>query len=303
LDKPVAQLHLPLLRQKPICEGARYLEIRAEGHFQFDDAIDTRSIRRLSIDLSNMTYANIYGLVGIACCVADANQEGRVVSFIPPNDAGASCFLSRLGLDNFIRDTVNIDCYLPVISRQSDSGIIVEIQWFRCSDDLIPLERLLFERLEGIAGPQSREALCAAMWELGANVTEHAEARGIVAAIVQGTGKKDQHIDFAIGDVGIGIRESFLRGDGKHRPATDHKAVKLAVEYLVSSLADPGRGQGLSTTVEEATGLGGMVIVRSGNERLTISRKRDTGNLDRLQRSISVPRLPGTLVAVRVPCR
>lgn len=77
----------------------------------------------------------------------------------------------------------------------------------------------------------------------------------------------DGRVQIVIGDVGRGIRESFL-SSGTRSPADDREAIELALEYLVSSVPDPGRGQGLTTTVEEVTALTGSVVIRSGASRV-----------------------------------
>lgn len=66
----------------------------------------------------------------------------------------------------------------------------------------------------------------------------------------------------------------------------------------MSSVTDPGRGQGLTTTVEQATGLEGRVVLRSGGARITIdsggSRKEAVAPIDGTIVGISLPLYPGS---------
>lgn len=99
-------------------------------------------------------------------------------------------------------------------------------------------------------------------------------------------------VQVAIGDAGIGIRRSFL-DSGRRQPNDDLAAIGLALEYLVTSVDDPGRGQGLSTAAEQVTALEGHLVVRSGTGRVTLSRDEKTEE--------PVPLLAGTLVCMSLP--
>lgn len=71
-------------------------------------------------------------------------------------------------------------------------------------------------------------------------------------------------------------------------------AIALALRYLVTSVADdPGRGQGLSTTMEQVVGTRGRMVVRSGSAKVSIEEGR--------KREENVPELQGTIVALSLP--
>jgi hypothetical protein len=280
------------------------MEISGQGHLEFDRALSTRAVRSLRLDLAQVDHVNLYALMGMAVATMAAARESHAISIIPPQFSSAACaFISRLGFDTFMQKVGGIPCELSVTSRQSPGDVIVALQTFKTSSELQPLIDLLSSRLAGVAGPQATTALIEALWELGANVTEHSGSPGIVGAVVQRADRKEAHVDFAVGDAGIGIRESFLRGASGHHPNSDHEALTLALEYLVSSVDDPGRGQGLAATVEQATGLRGRVMIRSGDARRQIAAESQDGPLRVRATPGSVPRLAGTLVAVTVPCR
>lgn len=103
----------------------------------------------------------------------------------------------------------------------------------------------------------------------------------------------DDRVQVVIGDVGRGIRASFLV-TGVEQPADDLEAIDLALQYLVTSVADdPGRGQGLSTTMEQVVGMQGRMVVRSGSAKVSIEEGR--------KREENVPALQGTIVALSLP--
>lgn len=90
----------------------------------------------------------------------------------------------------------------------------------------------------------------------------------------------------------MGILQAF-RATGLHTPNGHREAIDLATTYLVSSVDDPGRGQGLSTTIEQVTSLRGQIVVRTGNARV-----------EHASDGVSVKKvtpMAGTLVAISLP--
>jgi hypothetical protein len=279
------------------------MEISGSGHLDFDRALSLRSKRVLRIDLERVDHVNLYGLMGMAVAVMAAKSDGLAISIAPPKDSSACNFISRLGFDRFIRDVADVQCEMDLTSSQQPGHVLVEMRLFRSGDELQPLYDLLEDRLAGVAGPQSHSALIEALWELGGNAVEHSGAPGIAAAVVQGAKRRDTHVDFVVADAGKGIRQSFLEGSRGLKPTSDHEALTLALEYLVSSVKDPGRGQGLATTVEQATGLRGRVMIRSGDARRLMMAETGPSGTSIKPAPSSVPPLRGTIVAVSLPCR
>jgi hypothetical protein len=281
------------------------MEIRGSGHLELDRSIDLRAKRKLVIDLSSVDHLNVYGVAGIACAILHAAREGLPIDVRPPSSASASSFLSNLGFDRFSREVGGVTLALPIMTPRKASDVIVELRTFSSSEELQPLQDLLWDRLEGTRSSHLRSAMVEALWELGANVTEHSGSMGIFAACVQRPNRKDAHVAFAVGDAGKGLRRSFLEGSRRHHPASDHEAITLALTYLVSSVTDAGRGQGLTTTVKQALELQGKVTVRSGAARrvITCSLRWYPATLHLSGTPYSVPQLPGTLIAADLPCR
>src|SRR6266487_5341606 len=136
-----------------------------------------------------------------------------------------------------------------------------------CSSDLDRLAEFLWHRLmEGDADPQVVDDVFNAAGELCNNVVEHAQSAsgGWVAAQRYQADQPSEYLVLAVGDVGIGISRSLSRRYGW---MDDEKAVAKALELYVSSVDDPGRGQGLTWIAEALAGLRGSVWVRSGAAR------------------------------------
>lgn len=145
--------------------------------------------------------------------------------------------------------------------------------------------------MRGAAG----RAITEGLWELVANALEHSGAEAVLMGQVYRHGEPPDHagrVQIVIGDIGRGIRGSFL-SSGTRSPADDREAIELALEYLVSSVPDPGRGQGLTTTVEEVTGLTGTVVVRSGAASVLAKAEGVSAS--------SVPAMDGTVVGISLP--
>jgi len=199
-----------------------------------------------------------------------------------------------MGMKTLLQD-LRIKADLPSESEASAPDVVVPLQLVRDARVLEQLSHLLFAQLEHTADSQVLVSLVEALWELVSNALEHSGAVGITAAQLYRDGDPPDHdgtIQVVVGDAGRGIRESF-RDSKEWSPATDVEAIKLAVRYLVSSVPDKGRGQGLTSTIEEVTGLTGRVIVRSGAGRLVADR---TGTS-----TSEVVFVPGTIVGIIIP--
>jgi hypothetical protein len=113
-----------------------------------------------------------------------------------------------------------------------------------------------------------------------------------IAAQRYKAGTPEERIVVAVGDAGIGIRESLRT---RYGVMTDGQAIRRAVQWNVSSVADEGRGQGLPGVVDGVRGLGGTVWIRSGAASRMVTRGQ--------VRTAEVSRLQGTIVGARLPCR
>ena len=129
---------------------------------------------------------------------------------------------------------------------------------------------------------------------LGQNVVEHAGSPvgGFVAAQRYKSGAPDERIIVAVGDVGVGIRESLRP---RYGDMTDAEAITQAIRWNVSRVSEDGRGQGLPGVVEGVRGLEGILWIRSGSALRTITRQRAA--------TTGVSRLQATIVGARLPCR
>ena len=247
------------------------------------------------IDLSRVGFVDAYALTGLACFIASAARDGLSVKLVLPEHPDVRSWLSRMHLGAVI-DTfeVHVGGGLPRVAERDRRDALIELQRFGDSHGSERLAAFIWDRLEGGADGEVVNQLFEATGELGQNVVEHAGSSvgGFVAAQRYRAGAPEERIVVAVGDVGVGIRESLRLRYGE---MTDGEAITHAIRWNVSRVPDAGRGQGLPRVVDGVRGLDGVVWIRSGAASRTITRRGAA--------TIHVSRLQGTIVGARLPCR
>jgi hypothetical protein len=260
----------------------------------FDLALRERN----DCDLSDLAFIDAYGLVGTACAVRAPRSRGEQVAIQLPSRSNMRGHLAAMGFADFLAETGAAET-LPTDHAVDASSVVVPLRSAADSGGEQALSHLLWDQLRAHVDPQVLQAIAEGVWEMVGNALEHSGSDALVMAQVYWAsrgGRPPDHSDrvqVVIGDVGQGIRSSFL-ATGVRNPTDDLEAVNLALEYLVTSVADdPGRGQGLFTTMEQVTGLNGRMIVRSGAGKVSVTSER--------KREETVPHIDGVLVALDVP--
>lgn len=262
---------------------------------RFDAALDEDA---QACDLRPLTFIDAYGLVGTACALRVAFGEDPNVPINPPSSARARSHLTAMGLRDFLSE-FGRSRLLPAEPTSEALDVVVPLRGAKDSGGAQALSHLLWEQLRDRVDPQVLQALSEGVWEMVGNSLEHSGSDALIMGQVYRAdhgGRPPDHCDrvqVVIGDAGRGIRQSFL-DTGVRSPTDDREAINLALEYLVTSVPnDPGRGQGLSTTMEQVVGLQGRMIVRSGIAKVSIT-------ADGI-RDGAVALLPGVIVALSLP--
>jgi hypothetical protein len=248
-----------------------------------------------AIDLAQVSFVDAYALAGLACFIASAVKGGLPVELVVPQDPDVRSWLSRMHLGEILDAFgVRVEGALPRVAERDRRDALIELERFRDANGSDRLASFIWERIEGGADAEVVNQLFEATGELGLNVVEHAGSPvgGFVAAQRYKAGTAEERIVIAVGDVGIGIRESLRP---RYGDMTDDEAIRRAVQWHVSRVPDQGRGQGLPGVVDGVRGLGGIVWIRSGLASRTITRGKQTTH--------GVSRLQGTIVGARLPCR
>ena len=165
-----------------------------------------------AIDLARESFVDAYALVGLACFVASAAGEGwrsGSCSRRTPT-SGAGC-PGRTSERSSRRSGVWVEGALPRVAERDRRDTLIELQRFDDAHGSDRLASFIWDRLEGGADGEVVNQLFEATGELGLNVVEHAgsPAGGFVAAQRYKAGMPEEWIIVAVGDVGVGIRESL----------------------------------------------------------------------------------------------
>jgi hypothetical protein len=261
----------------------------------FDAALDERAA---SCNLARLKFVDAYGLVGTACAIRAGLADSPDLAVRAPTSSQARAHLTAMGFRDFLSD-IGRSPSLPAGPALEASGVVVPLRSAADSGGAQQLSQMLWAQLREHVDPSVLQAIAEGVWEIVGNALEHSGSDALILGQVYRTARggrppdHDDRVQVVVGDVGRGIRESFL-ATGAHSPRDDLEAVKLALEYLVTSVTDdPGRGQGLFTTMEQVVGLAGLMIVRSGTAKVTIDAAGP--------REETVPSLPGVIVAMSLP--
>jgi hypothetical protein len=247
------------------------------------------------IDLVQVSFVDAYALTGLACFIASAPGNGIPVQLLLPNDADVRSWLSRMHLRDVLDAfDVRVEGVLPRVAERDRRDTLIELERFNDSHGSDRLASFIWERLEGGVDGVVVNQLFEATGELGQNVVEHAGSPvgGFIAAQRYKAGAPEERIVVAVGDVGVGIRESLRV---RYGDMTDAESIRRAIQWHVSRVPDEGRGQGLPGVVDGVRGLGGTVWIRSGAASRRVTRGQ--------ARTSEVSRLQGTIVGARLPCR
>jgi hypothetical protein len=264
---------------------------RALSIATFDRAL--RTSRGAGCDLRRLTFIDAYGLVGTACAL----RAGGADAVLEPEARDTRAHLSAMGFRDFLTG-IGMTNRLPAVPGTSAPDVVVPLRSTVDSGGAQALSHLLWEQLADHVAPQVLNAITEGVWEMIANALEHSGSDALIAGQVyrapRGTPPDhDNRVQVVIGDTGRGMRESFLATD-THQPMTDLEAIMLGLEYLVTSVPDdPGRGQGLYTTMEQLVQTEGRMVVRSGTARVSITVEGQVAE--------QVPFLPGVIIALSLP--
>jgi hypothetical protein len=208
------------------------------------DGVLTLDLERgvATIDLARIGFVNAYALTALACFIASTAGDGLAVVLILPEEIDVRSWLSRMHLGDVL-DTfeVRVEGVLPRVAERDRKDTLIELERFEDSRGSDRLASFIWERLEGGADGEVVNQLFEATGELGLNVVEHAGSPigGFVAAQRYKAGSPEERIIVAVGDVGIGIRESLRP---RYGAMPDGEAIRRAVQ--MERLPRPGRGPG-----------------------------------------------------------
>lgn len=216
------------------------MDLNFQNVQRFCSEIDTAAERPL-IDLSAVTWFEPYALIYLGMFLRYHNKRGKYFNMASPNNAKAVQYLTKQnfwGRFNFTPDPATDRSLLNLWSNTSFNDIIdLENTASQAEDMGIKLQSII--RARGIN--VDTEEVRVAVTELVQNFVEHAE-EGLAVMMTQYYHTKHM-LSIAVGDCGIGIRESLLKSGHPTIGDLAHKdAIVEAFQPKVTSKAEGGMG-------------------------------------------------------------
>lgn len=232
-----------------------------------------------SVDLRPVPWLDPLHLV----CVAAAARDGAPFDLLGPTGEPAS-YAARMHLGEVL-DRYGARHALPRVREHDRRDVLVETTEVRDATGVRALAELVFDKV----APTDRHlaaGLFTSLAEISANVNEHAQSVGFVAAqTVVAAGV----IRFAVADAGVGMLHT-LRARGARDSRT---AIGMALSGT-SRVDEATHGRGLPSVVRDLAALDGHLLIASHDAVTTVDR---TG---RTHGSARVP-FAGTVLEGRVP--
>jgi len=235
----------------------------------------------VTIDLSQMTFCQPAGLVGLAAFAQHAVRHGHRCRVLSPDSADVARYLSRMHVGEIL-DSLGVENTLMPVREHMLGDALLELRFFEGARGADNLAQLIYRTVEPAFGSVSAAVLHNGVAEAGQNVAQHSgQMQGFLAAQRTHQGRR---LWFAVSDSGVGLRERLAAqgaGDDEH-------GIRLALKAGVSSIDDPGRGNGLSDMRQQLSSLGGYLQVVSGKANAVAGRQ--------LRMRTGTRPFPGTIV-------
>lgn len=229
------------------------------------------------IDLRNCTWIAPDGALSVFLLMRYFLARGKRPTVYRPTDSNVDSYFERTGV--YVRTKDQVDYVPPVddviCNVWHPSSTMKEITPVTSESDVGEIIAKFRGAAEGFHDRIMIRKASSALLEMVQNIPHHAnpnnpaEVEGYVSIQIYKDGKK---ITIAVGDLGIGIRESLSSNDLYAGSSfTDLQAVKKAIIDRASRLKRENelRGGGLRRMKDHIASLNGIVIVRSGTCGIT----------------------------------
>ena len=249
----------------------------------------TPSDDELSVDLGALEWVTPTAIVAVAAQAHRAAALGLAFRVRAPYRPDPARYAARMRLGRVLSELGAVHDLATDVVEHDQSDHLVELARIENEDDAARLARLVDRKVRP-HDPQLARALHGSIGEIGANVPDHADTVGFMAAQ---TLRRRRVLVVAVADAGPGLLATLAA-----RGAADHEqAIELATTPAVSQFDDPSRGTGLPTTLRLITGVGGSVYLASGDRSIRHhARTRRFGAVRGTDFAY-----PGTIVEVRIP--
>lgn len=236
------------------------------------------SCKRVSIDLEHVRFIEPSGLVCLALVIRYLRGCCDRLHIIMPKMRTVRNYLNRIGLFSFLSDLSDDYISYTELTRSQDacrdSDVLLELTPVHSEGDveiiLSKIYTILSVNLKYSSTMITR--FLSSLSEVCQNIPQHSEDWGVV--VVQtytNRSSGERFVKMAVGDLGIGIKSSLAQKYSDAFQWTDSYAIVRALESNVSRMRDDGRGVGLSQVHAFVRRTGGVMYIRSGSSRVSLS--------------------------------
>jgi hypothetical protein len=260
-----------------------------------------RASRFSTVDLSPFDFIDVYASVVLALTVRHAcirNHEPP--DLLLPQNEDVRAYLARQDFFKQIGRWYEVDDEIKLLESRQWAGNprVAPLTVIESEDDVSGIvnriRKLLRSQQFGV--PKTiADAVWRVLSETLQNIPQHAsgdrdspECGFAALQLYRGA------VDIAVGDVGIGLRQSLAQNP-RYLRCSDRLAQKAILVDGASRISVRGRGNGLQLTGQTIAKLSGTLRVQSGDTVTYYS--------GRNYRQVSCPVFPGTQVLIRIPCR
>lgn len=237
-------------------------------------SFENRSI----VDLSNITFIDPYGMIGILELGEHAQLKGFRNILSLPESEDVLKYLERMDFFPFAGRLFGFSPGKPVFQnrylRSMDSDVLLEITPIVKSDDIHFIVGKVKERSHSILtkhlhyDEHAINHFIVSLSEVCQNIIEHSGCTGFV-------GIQKYHfqilnknvVKIAVMDIGRGFRDSLSE---RFTFTSDIEAIEKGLLHGASRFADKGRGHGLSAVRRFVNQWQGKLSIRSGTAKLSI---------------------------------
>jgi anti-sigma regulatory factor (Ser/Thr protein kinase) len=231
-----------------------------------------------SIDLSNVSFIDPYGMVGVLEAGRYLKSSIAEKNLILPSSDNVLRYLERMDFFKYAKQYFNLisekrqlsDKYL----RSHYTDVLLEITPIAKSDDIHFIVNKVKKRAHTILhkhlhyNERAINGFIVSLSEICQNIVEHSEHTGFVGIQKYRFHKLDRNVvKIAVMDLGIGFRSSL----SQRVPMTnDLSAIEDALLHGISRHEDKGRGHGLKGVKRFVRQWHGKISIRSGTARYSI---------------------------------
>lgn len=251
-----------------------------------------------TIDLSNCIFADISGIVRLVLIAKHRALSGQPATLIVPRDNNVQTYLERANAFQELKACCSLSEPVDHLAGNVRNATknLVEVRPIEEEGQIRNIVDCFSEHLKSAAvSDEARNAIEKILYETLQNIPHHADPEGKLGACngIAALQKYSYELCLAVGDLGVGIRESLTLNPKFPKEIYDEAKALLAASNEASRHGDRGRGGGLPSVINALGRLGGACSIRSGSVALKIN-----GDSKSIQK---ITHFPGTHIDISVP--